>query len=95
MSTDKHWGLVDPFEIDDGELDSVSRTQAFVLGVEWARFRERLDKEQRFSSLANIANGDRLRRCAERHGRIAVVRPVSPEWVEVSVMPALPERACA
>lgn len=82
-----HWNLVDRFDIDDGELDSVSRSQAFVLGVEWARFRANLDKGQPFTSTINVDNAKRLIGLAQRHGWRATFSVLSEAWVEIAAVP--------
>lgn len=82
------FALVDPFEIDDGELDGLGAVDAFVLGAEWAGLRSRLTSEAaRFTATIHAANEGRILRLLRRHGRAASARQLDPTWTELVVLP--------
>jgi hypothetical protein len=79
-------GLIDPFEIDDGTLSGLSPEQAFILGVEWQMFRQRLKTGIPFTTFCLPANSNRLVKMAERHKRFVEDRPnIAPGWSEIYV----------
>lgn len=43
MDDDEEFSLVEPFHVDNGELEGLTLQQAFVLGYEYAVIREKLD----------------------------------------------------
>ena len=77
--------LVQPFDIDDGSLDGVSRTECFALGVEWQLFRDRLKSQHPFTLLVLANNAARLTQLAERSRRFVESRPASDGWAELTV----------
>jgi hypothetical protein len=85
--------LVDPFEVDEGELDGHTPEEAFALGVEWASFRGRLAAEPgEFSETVHTANVPRLLRMAARRGRETkatwmINGLMTPGWCLVTVYP--------
>jgi hypothetical protein len=85
-SSSVEWGLVEPFEVDDGSLDGIGRAECFSLGVEWGMFRQRLKSGQRFSILCLANNAARLSAMAERHRRFVEYRPATTEgWALITV----------
>jgi hypothetical protein len=84
MSDKIEFGLVEPFEIDDGSLRHVSPEYAFALGVEWAMFREQLSTGKRFIALCLPENRTRFVRMAERHRRFVEDRPTAcVDWIQI------------
>ena len=79
------FGLMESFEIDDGQLDNVSRTDAFAMGVEWQMFRTRLESGRPFSTLVIAENAERLTKLAERSRRFVESRPASGGWASLTV----------
>ena len=85
-NSDTTWGLVEPFDTDDGSLDGINVGECFALGVEWQIFRERLKSGKAFTYLCLANNAIRLSRMAERHRRFVEYRSsITPGWAEVQV----------
>jgi hypothetical protein len=79
-------GLNEPFDIDDGSLEGLSLEQAFILGVEWQLFRQRLSSGKPFTTFCLPSNCQRLVKMAERKRRFVEDRPnVAPGWSEIYV----------
>lgn len=71
------WGLVEPFDIDHGELDGLTPQMGFVLGVEWQQFRQALlTNPEPFLQAVHTANEARLLSLCQRHGR-----PAKSTWL--------------
>jgi hypothetical protein len=83
------WGLVERFFIDDGELDGMSPSQAFVLGVEWEMVRhELLHTDTAFERLVQRANVERVLKMCWGHKRKASTKDTEiAEWVTILVGP--------
>ena len=80
------WELVEPFEVDNGELDSFRQSLCFaVLGVEWERFRQRLKSGERFTQVVMTERSNRLVRMTERQGRFVEHHPHCDGWTEIIV----------
>ena len=80
------FGLVEPFETDNGSLAGVSAEHAFALGVEWEMWRQRLKNGKPFTDLCLPHNTKRLVRMCERHRRNVEERlNVHPGWDEIYV----------
>lgn len=85
--------LVDSFGIDNGELKDLSNTDAFVLGVEWAMFREQLNTDSNeFSTVIHPDNVSRIRGLASKRGRKIDISwefngVVHDGWFRVTVYP--------
>jgi hypothetical protein len=78
-------GLVEPFDIDDGELQNFAPQMCFALGVEWQMFRERLAEGKAFTELFLAPNATRLTKMAERAQRFVEARPELEGWVLITV----------
>ena len=63
------YSLVEPFDIDGRETGGLSPRRAFVLGVEWGQFREKLLLGLPFTMMVHEENQIRLSALARRHGR--------------------------
>ena len=58
-----NYGIIEPFDIDAGELDGLSPQQCFVLGVEWSTVRDALDARRELGPMmVHAANVPRLMR---------------------------------
>lgn len=86
MDEKTEFGLVEPFEIDNGELSGIAPEYAFSLGVEWAMFRAKLLSGGRFTMLCLPENRERFVRMAERHRRFVEDRPTAcVDWFQIWV----------
>jgi len=86
MRGDQEFGLVEPFEIDDGSLRGLLPEYIFALGVEWAMFRQQLAKGVPFTTMCLPENRTRFVRMAERNRRFVEDRQTAcPGWFEVWV----------
>ena len=65
--------MMDPFEIDNGELTNLSPELCFALGVEWCIFRSEL-----------LETRDTL---CKRHNRIATVEAMLNGFAKVTIEP--------
>lgn len=74
--------IIEPFDVDDGELDGLSPQLCFVLGVEWAMVREALDADRQLGPLwVHAQNVPRLRAMIRRRrGLILSAAPTSDGW---------------
>jgi hypothetical protein len=85
MSEKRH-KIVENFDFEDGSLDGVSTRQAFLLGIEWQLFREKLASEVPFTIYCLPENATRLVKMAERHKRFVEDRPnAKPGWTQIYV----------
>lgn len=68
---DDGYRIVRPFNIDDGELDGISRQESFVLGYELALVDVRLETEPGgFEMPVHADNRGRIQSHADKIGRI-------------------------
>lgn len=72
--------LVEPFDIDNGELDEVDSPMAFCLGVEWGMFRACLNGGKPFTTLCLSLNTARLTALCERNGRFVETHNECEGW---------------
>jgi hypothetical protein len=79
------YGLIEPFEVDGGELDGLRPQEIFALGVEWEMFRRRLVSGHPFTVYALSNNAGRLNKLAERSGRFVETRPAKEGWSLITV----------
>jgi hypothetical protein len=80
MSADGAFGIVEPFELDDGSLNGLRPEYIFVLGVEWAMFRQQLDAGAPFKASCLPENRARFVKMAERHNRFVEDRDTGHAW---------------
>jgi hypothetical protein len=86
MMNEAKFGLVEPFEIDDGCLKGITPEYAFALGVEWQMFREQLQTGKPFKILCLPENRARFVAMAERHRRFVEDRQTAcVDWSEIWV----------
>jgi hypothetical protein len=83
--SERSYQLIEPFDVDNGELDHLSHASCFVLGVEWAEFRRRLLTGNGFVTLCHEGNAVRLSDMALRHNRFAEWSNFSPGWAKIIV----------
>ena len=87
---EKEWGCLEPFDIDDGELDGKTPQRCFVLGYELAMVKCRLEHNaESFTQLIHADNRDRIEKACEKSEReYKFFWPSddrSEEWVELAV----------
>ncbi len=86
MDEKANFGLIEPFEVDNGELNGITPEYAFALGVEWAMFRTQLSIGKPFTFLCLPENRTRFVRMAERHRRFVEDRPTAcVDWFQIWV----------
>lgn len=74
------FGLVEPFDVDDGQLDGIRPNEIFTMGVEFEMLRQRLlPGEENFRIYVNRKNSERLIALCERHDRFVECGPVEYE----------------
>lgn len=70
--------MVEPFDIDDGQLDGLSVQESFCLGVEWQMFRNKVEEDSgSFDYQIHSKNVDRLKALCNRHGRACTTMTVA------------------
>lgn len=82
------FGLAEPFDIDDGELDGLTPQQCFVLGVEWATFRHAMQSGDEIGMMIHAENCQRIKAMTERHGRRFTAQfhdDAGESWVSIHV----------
>ena len=72
--------LVEPFDIDHGELDGIRPQVVFYLGVEWQSLRELLDTGHAIDTTIHSENGERVGKMCLRRGRQFEVVPYDDQW---------------
>ena len=86
MSESENWHLVEPADVDHGELDGLSPQTCFILGAEWEAFSQRLTSGNPFKAIIHAENTKRLVAMAERHNRFVEDRPNhAPGWAVIWV----------
>jgi len=86
MKEQRNYDLVEPFDMDDATLVDISPQLAFVLGVEFQVFREKLKSGRPFTTLWLPQNTARLVKMAEHHERFFEDRPnIFAGWTEIFV----------
>lgn len=87
--SDRNFGLIRPFNVDDGELDGLTHAECFTLGYELALFDERLKTGERFEMLAHAANKHRIEAEAAKQCRLMASAFLpddrSESWIELAV----------
>ena len=80
------WELIEPFDIDNGELENLPQEECFTLGVEWAKWRMKILDGTVKTDLCIAANALRIQAMLERHGIPCEARPAGPHgWSEIWV----------
>lgn len=73
MNDNADFSLVEPMDVDDGELDELSHELCFVLGCEWEMVRRALAKKQPFERPIHSENLQRIRKMCDRYGASAKI----------------------
>jgi hypothetical protein len=82
----QEYGLVEPFDIDNGELDGVRPQQAFVLGYEICQLHNLLDGgPSPISRPVHAENESRIKRLCIRRRRKCRLAPNGPEWLWLEI----------
>jgi hypothetical protein len=80
------WEEMEPFGIDNGELDGFSAQECFVLGYELCQFRVLADAGRAFTQLAHTSNRSRIEGILNRRGLEYDFLPVeSYQWLMFDV----------
>ena len=88
MSKGIGYKLMEPFDIDGGELDGISPQMCFVLGAEWWQMNVLLESGDPIGKPIHNENAERVRRMCIRRGRRFRVRDNGPEWKWLDVADA-------
>ena len=85
----REYGLIRPFDIDDGQLDGMELAEAFVLGYELSLVDQALDRGYGAMSPVHAANQHRIASECKRRNRkyrlTWVHNDVSEEWMSLSL----------
>lgn len=85
------FGLVQSFDIDNGELDGQSSQQCFVLGYEFSRIVRLLKQDSAISRPVHAANRDRIEKSCRESGREFSLSwatdDSSESWMHLEVAP--------
>jgi hypothetical protein len=80
---------VEPFDIDDGELDGLTPQEAFVLGVEWHMVLIQSRADEPFEMPMHSRNKDRIEALLRRMDRVFTLvymrEDVSENWMHLIV----------
>ncbi len=83
----KDFGLIRPFDIDDGELDDKTPQECFVLGYELALIDRLIEDGSAIDRMIHAENQDRIESALIKAGRqYAFVWPkddVSEGWIQI------------
>ncbi len=80
--------FMEPFDIDDGQLEGLRLIDAFTLGVEWQMVFAALESGESFSRPIHRRNVERIQRMCIRRRRPFRVLPENDEWATLVVAPA-------
>lgn len=75
----------DVFDIDEEQLKQLSSKEAFVLGVEYAIFRNVLSTGDSFSAVVHLDNAERLSKLASTNGRTVTTKLLNDDWAELKI----------
>jgi len=88
------FGLIDSFHIDKNELESLTKQECFVLGVEWQRILEITESGNQYKGLVHIENVVRLAKMLTKRGKKFEFSPVymklddntiDDSWVQLEI----------
>lgn len=80
MSNNSDFGLIESFNIDDGELDGRNRQECFVLGYELAQVSAELESGAILEKPIHADNADRIRAAAKKRNRAIEIIPYHDDW---------------
>jgi hypothetical protein len=79
-----NYGLITPFFIDKGELEPISKPEAFVLGFEFCDFFNLLETHEEFFKMVHSENRDRLIETCKLFGRVYEIQE-HDDWPSIHV----------
>lgn len=85
---DASYELMEPFDIDNGELNGIRPQIVFCLGYEWCQLRTMLEGDEPISKTIHTENASRVKRMCIRRNRKCKVEPVrgmEAEWCFLEV----------
>ena len=91
MNNDDHnqeYSMLEPFFIDESELDGVSPENAFVLGVEWQMVFDQMQTGEAFERPVHGLNRSRIMRLLVRNGRMYHISKAKDGWCNLCVLEA-------
>lgn len=83
------YGLIEPFDIDNGELDGLTPQQCFVLGYELATISKRAVDSWAFECYVHADNIYRVSNALQKRDREFTLRPMANDqgedwwWLQV------------
>lgn len=78
--------LMEPFDIDNGELDGIDLRTVFCLGYECCQLHELLDTGRAFRKTVHIESIKRVTNMCQRRGReFSIDTDIGSEWFSLSV----------
>lgn len=85
------FGLIQPFDIDHGELDGIEPNQVFTMGYEFALLVEALKRPEAISRAVSCLNKDRIEKACINSGRpyklFWMAGDTSEHWMQLEVAP--------
>lgn len=85
------FGLIKSFDIDNGELDDVTKQTAFVLGYELAQIDHLLKRVEPISRPVHTCNKSRIEKSCKESGRQYFLKWLhgdrSESWMQLDVAP--------
>ena len=93
MSDNAEYDLMEPFDIDNGELDGLRPQECFVLGVEWQMCAALADTGKAWGKMIHLMNLPRIEAMLNRRGLEHVAAGLNMDaslatmndWVSISV----------
>jgi hypothetical protein len=80
--------LMEPFDIDNGELEGLRPQEVFCLGYEWRQIQDMLDTGDGISHTIHTPNANRIKRMCIRRARQCKVEDSGVEgWSFLEVAP--------
>jgi hypothetical protein len=79
------FNIMEPFDIDRGELDGLRPQECFVLGVEWQMIAMLADKGKEFKKLMHPKNQARIEALLNRRGLEYRIEILNENWLQLNV----------
>lgn len=84
-----NWSCIEPFGIDNGELDGLSPQECFTLGVEWEMIRQKILSLESFTHMLHAENRERVEALLNRHNcqhyMTFMAGDISESWLQLDV----------
>lgn len=87
MDADKY-RLVDPFDIDNGELNGLTPQEVFALGYEYGVIREKIESREPFEMQFHSDNYDRIKSLCKRREWLNWELYLHDDWPLLVVSPS-------